>query len=95
MNWTIGLGDGRCTYPIMDALSAGWAWDLLSEKAQAAIAEAWRNDRDVTAHPNTMHALQKHGFITWGQGYNGVLTDAGVAVARWMVPPESSAEGNN
>lgn len=84
-DWTIGLNEGRMTYAIVDVLSAGWAWDFLSEKARAAIAEAWRNDRDVTAHPCTMHSLHRHGFITWGQGYTGVLTEAGAAVARWMV----------
>lgn len=84
MTWSVTVHDGPRAQ-IADALSADWAWRRLTAKAQAAIAEAWRNDRDVTAHPNTMHSLHKHGFITWGQGYSGVLTDAGVAVARWMV----------
>jgi len=85
MNWKIVIHDDGPRMQITDALSANWAWRRLSEKAQQAIAEAWRHDRDVTAHPSTMHSLHKHGFISWGQGYSGVLTVAGAAVARWMV----------
>lgn len=83
MTWTIGLGDGSYTYPILDALTAGWAWDRLTERSRTAVADAYGSRLVIDAHPNTLHALYRHGFLM--DDYM-TLTDPGWAVARWMRP---------
>lgn len=83
MTWAIGILDDGPHMAITDALSADWAWRRLTEAGRVAVLHAWRHDRRVRAHPNTIHALVRHGFVKDDQV---TLTDAGWVVATWMAP---------
>lgn len=89
MTWTIGILDDGPTMAITDALAADWAWQRLTDAGRNAVLYAWRDDRRVRAHPNTIHALVKHGFV---KEDHVTLTDAGWVVATWMAPkPDGGA----
>ena len=88
-DWKIGLSPQatRETPTIIGPLTALMAWRRLSKPAQAALRAATTENILVYAHPNTLRALWKHGFITYDEQAWGVLTDAGREVCRWAVKP--------
>lgn len=97
-DWKIGLNPappGGSGYWVVDVMNAQMAWRRLSKPAREAVEAAYP-DGELRAHPNTVRALERHGFITMPDqhiphGYQveafGFLTDAGKAVARWCVKP--------
>lgn len=86
-NWSIGLTEspGRRSV-ISDVLTAQAAWKLLSPSAKDAVIDAYP-DRDVRAHPLTMNALERHGFIDGLPGFGYNLTPAAREVYRWVSKP--------
>lgn len=62
------------------------AWRRLSKPARAAVEAAYP-DGVVEAHPLTMRALERHGFIDGLPGFDYNLTPAGREVYRWAVKP--------
>lgn len=97
MTWTIGILDlpegdmpARHYLTIESALTACLAWKRLTEAGRVAVLHAWRNERHVRAHPNTIHALVRHGFV---KEDNVTLTDAGWVVATWMAPKRDGGRG--
>lgn len=89
-DWKIGLTPtvAKGTPVILGVLTAQMAWKRLSKTAQEAVAVAYLGQKQcVDAHPLTIRALDRHGFVialAWSSRL-GVLTDAGKAVARWCV----------
>jgi hypothetical protein len=81
---------------LVSFLASSAAWKRLSKPARAAVEAAYP-DGEVRAHPNTIKALARHGFIDMPKqhipfGYQteafGFLTEAGKAVVRWCVRGE-------
>lgn len=90
MTWTVEVTKANpeqvTTHDLLVSYLAAQAyWRRLSKPARAAVALAWNLDTIVVAHPNTLRALYKHGFITYDERANGVLTAAGRAIARHCV----------
>ena len=72
---------------LVDFLTSHHAWKRLSKPARAAVTAAYTENILVYAHPLTIKSLERHGFVV-GTAYSSrtaVLTDAGRAVAKWMV----------
>jgi hypothetical protein len=86
-DWKIGLtpATAELTPSILGPLTAQLAWRRLTKPARAAVEEMTRSG-GYAAHPNTMHALRRHGFVEWDSDFEvWHLTEAGAAVAKWMV----------
>lgn len=66
------------------------AWRRLSKPARAAVEAAYTGHNQVVdAHPLTVKALERHGFLI-AVAYSsrlGHLTSAGREVAKWCVKP--------
>jgi len=70
---------------LVDFLESTRAWKRISKDARDAVAAAYP-DGVVDAHPNTMRALWRHGFVVSGNWHEAiVLTEAGKAAAKWCV----------
>jgi len=86
-DWKIGLTPAatKGAPVILGPLTALMAWKRLSKPARAAVEAAYP-DGPVVAHPLTIAALHRHGFVVGGnwEGLVG-LTEAGKAVAKWCV----------
>lgn len=83
-DWKIGLTPqaSEKTPTIIGPLTALIAWKRLTKPMRAAVEAAYP-DGLVKCHPNTLYALERHGFVR----FNTSLTDAGKAVAKWCVKP--------
>lgn len=84
-DWKIELG--REVPLITEVLEAQQIWKRLSKPARKAVAAAYTTNRFVYAHPLTIKALERHGFVV-GIAYSShmaALTDAGKRVAKWNV----------
>ena len=81
-DWKIGLTPTAThgTPTIIGPLTAHIAWKRLTKHGRAAVGHAYQHGL-VDAHINTMAALERHGFMH----PDCRLTDAGKAVAKWMV----------
>lgn len=77
--WKVELGES--TSILSEVLQAQEAWRRLSKPARAAV-EQMLSGGEPTAHGNTLHGLERHGFIEW-DGYAYHLTEAGKRVAKW------------
>ena len=75
---------------LVSYLTAVRYWRRLSKPARAAVSTAWNLNTIVVGHPNTLRSLYKHGFITYSEEANGVLTDAGRVVARHCVKGQAA-----
>jgi hypothetical protein len=70
---------------LVSYLESSRAWRRLTKPARRVVEEMTRTASAV-GHPNTMHALRRHGFVDWDRELEGwYLTEAGAAVAKWMV----------
>lgn len=67
---------------LVSFLECDRAWKRLSKPARAAVEAAYP-DGVVSAHYNTMDALERHGFMDAAAR----LTPAAREVVRWMVRP--------
>lgn len=79
-DWKIELQPREGVPLLAEVLIAQRIWKRLSKPAQTAIQQL-ADGAELTAHPNTMHGLHRHGFVTWDQTWS--LTDAGKRVAKW------------
>jgi hypothetical protein len=88
MTWRIEIGTGTNRVLLGEILTAQSAWGRLTKAAREAVEAAYP-DGEVEAHPLTINALERHGFLvpTDFETRFGVLTEAGKAVAKWCVKP--------
>lgn len=85
-DWKIGIGPEPIPL-LAEVLQAQAIWKRLSKKQRQAVEEATRENILVYAHPLTIKALERRGFVI-GTAYSSrtaVLTDAGHVVAKWCV----------
>lgn len=79
-DWKVEIGPGNL---LSEVLESQEAWRRLSLVGRAAV-EQMLSGEEPTAHGNTLHALERHGFIEW-TGYAYQMTEAGRRVAKWCV----------
>jgi len=80
-DWKIEMQTREGVPLLAEVLIAQRIWKRLSKPAQTAVRQL-AEEVEPSVHPNTMHALARHGFVEWDEdGWN--LTDAGKRVAKW------------
>lgn len=81
MSWRVELGESAGLF--VEVLQAQEAWRRLSKPARAAVLQADRGETP-TCHANTLHALERHGFVVWDTDARMYrMTEAGKRVAKW------------
>ena len=84
MTWRVEMGDS--VPMVAEVLGAQAAWRKLTKAGRDALEAAYPAG-PLVAHPNTKRALWRHGFITYDERANGVLTEAGMRTVKWSVKP--------
>ena len=81
-DWKIELG--REVPLLAEVLEAQQIWKRLSKPARTALAAAMTENILVYAHPLTIKALERHGFVVAAAHSSriAVLTDAGRQMAK-------------